>query len=600
MADIFIGNTKIKKLKKLYKISINLIQEFGFRYFLHVFFEELIKQKTKLFLPDESPKIDFTQFTSNYKKFMEKHKLETSDLELVNKISKLYDKPKISLFLIHRDNVSVMDLENSISSIVNQVYENFDLQVINLSSSNLDSFKHQFSSNKVNFIEGMTFLSLKKLLSYSESEIIGFLDNSVVLQNNLPYYFIEKFYQNPESDVFYFDEDYLDTNGNRINPFFKPDWSPYLFCSMNYLGNFCLFKKSILDKITGYDIDSKNNFLYDILLRCSEISDKFLHISLPLFSVKNTVNPQSLEYEKNCISSHLKRINIIANVEDGYLPQTYRVHYELESEPKVSIIIPTKDKKELLQRCINSIKNNTSYKNLEIIIIDNNSEDLKTIEYLRSLPYQILQYSEPFNFSKMNNLAVTKSSGKYLLFLNDDTAALESNWLTEMISICQQNDIGVVGAKLVHSDDTIQHAGMVFLTTGAGFHPFQRFPQNSSGYYNFINVIREFSAVTGACLLTKRNIFDKVGGFDDDFDLYYGDSDLCLKIRDAGFRIVYTPYAKLLHEGSASIRKHGDAFFTVENHYQFIKKWSFLKNGDPFYSPYLDWNYSIRKNPFET
>jgi len=195
----------------------------------------------------------------------------------------------------------------------------------------------------------------------------------------------------------------------------------------------------------------------------------------------------------------------------------------------------------------------------------------------------------------MNNLAVSKAKGDYLLFLNDDVAAIEPDWLTEMVSICQQNDVGAVGPKLIHSDGTIQHAGMVFLKSGAGFHPFQRYPEDNPGYFNFINVIRDFSAVTGACLLTKKEIFTKVGGFDNNFDLYYGDSDLCLKIRDCGYRIVYTPYAKLLHEGSSSIREHTSAFFTVENHQHFIKKWPFLRKGDPFYNPNLGWNYQIGK-----
>ena len=201
----------------------------------------------------------------------------------------------------------------------------------------------------------------------------------------------------------------------------------------------------------------------------------------------------------------------------------------------------------------------------------------------------------------MNNYAVKHAKGDFLLFLNDDTKVLEPDWLQEMIGVCSQNDVGAVGAKLVYSDNTIQHAGIVILETGAGFHPFQQLLQDSDRYFNFINVMRDCSAVTGACLMTKKEIFTKVNGFDDDFDLYYGDADLCLRIIDSGYHVVYAPSAKLLHEGSHSIKTslsslapHPVAHFAVENHFQFIKKWPLVKNGDQFYNKNLSWDYSIK------
>jgi GT2 family glycosyltransferase len=201
----------------------------------------------------------------------------------------------------------------------------------------------------------------------------------------------------------------------------------------------------------------------------------------------------------------------------------------------------------------------------------------------------------------MNNLAVKESSGDLLLFLNDDTKVLDPNWLDELVSVCMQSDVGAVGPKLIFSDNTIQHAGMVFLNTGAGFHPGMRLEKNTDTYHNIINVMRDYSAVTGACLLVKKDVFTKIGGFDDQFDVYYGDSDLCLKIIESGYRVVYTPFTELLHEGSNSIQfwHSGASFFDVENHQLFLKKWSYLKNGDPFYNSNLDWDYSISKNPFK-
>jgi GT2 family glycosyltransferase len=279
----------------------------------------------------------------------------------------------------------------------------------------------------------------------------------------------------------------------------------------------------------------------------------------------------------------------------------FNIKFNFENNPLVSIIIPTKNNRRILNRCIQSIQKNTSYKNFEIIIIDNNSTDPSTKSYYQSLPYTVLDYKDSFNFSKMNNYAVKHAKGDFLLFLNDDTKVLEPDWLQEMIGVCSQNDVGAVGAKLVYSDNTIQHAGIVILETGAGFHPFQQLLQDSDRYFNFINVMRDCSAVTGACLMTKKEIFTKVNGFDDDFDLYYGDADLCLRIIDSGYHVVYAPSAKLLHEGSHSIKTslsslapHPVAHFAVENHFQFIKKWPLVKNGDQFYNKNLSWDYSIK------
>ncbi|TSA18895.1 MAG: glycosyltransferase, partial [Nitrosopumilales archaeon] len=208
-------------------------------------------------------------------------------------------------------------------------------------------------------------------------------------------------------------------------------------------------------------------------------------------------------------------------------------------------------------------------------------------------PYTVIKYNSPFNFSKINNIGASNASGDYLLFLNDDTAPLESNWLSEMLSLGLQKNIGIVGPKLVLGNNTIQHAGLTFLKTGAGFHPLQGVDSDSAGYFYTLNVVRNFSAVTGACLLINKKIFDQVGGFSEEFDLYYGDADLCLKVLKYGYRVVYTPYAKLLHQGSSSIKEQTRSFFAVENHYMFIKKWPYLKNGDPFYNPNLTWDYRI-------
>ncbi len=593
MTDLTFANTRLKKLRKLFFLSRNIINEFGIRYFLRICYKEISEKKLELFSPDEMPSFNFTEFLTDYETFKQKQEITRNNLKLMKKnISEFSNKPTFTFLLINNTN-NIKDIRKSFQSISNQVYEDFDLHLVNYSQNIIDIIKTQTNSN-IKSLKETSSNKLDEIIPQLKGDFVIILESNTLLQSDLLYHVVKEFNQKPDSEIFYTDEDYLDENDDRINAFFKPDWSPYLFQSMNYLGRFCIIKKTLLEQVNGLDTN-QDNLIYELLLRCSEITEKFSHIPHILFSSKFNLDFESSEDIKSEISRHLNKLGKNASVQYGLINRTYRVHYKLDYEPKVSIIIPTKNKKHLLKRCIDSIENNTNYKNWEILIIDNNSDDKETVSYLESLPYQIIPFTELFNFSKMNNLAVSKTNGEYLLFLNDDTAAIEPDWLTEMVSICQQNDVGVVGPKLVHSDGTIQHAGMIFLKTGAGFHPFQRYHESDPGYFNFINVIRDFSAVTGACLLTKKEIFTKVGGFDNNFDLYYGDSDLCLKIRDCGYRIVYTPYAVLLHEGSSSIRGHTSAFFTVENHQHFIKKWPFLKRGDPFYNPNLGWNYQIEK-----
>ena len=587
MSQINSANTRIRKLKKLYSISSEIIRQFGLKYYIRTALEELTKQKGKLFAPDELSSMQ-KEFSIDYETYLQRQ--NTHNIESIQQnISKLHKKPKFSFLLIIDKHSTLENIKQSLDSISDQFYENFNLYLINLSTKQIST---KFSSIKINVIKKQNEHKINEIISQIDSDFIGILHSEIILQRDLLYQVVKEFNQDSGSDIFYFDEDYMDKTSERSNPFFKPDWSPYLLRSMNYLGEFFLVRNSIFQQIN--DVELKNiNFFYDLILRCSEITQKFSHISKPLFS--NKKNTQYHESHITALSDHIKRIGLDATVENGISFNTFRVRYNLDSEPKISILIPTKDNNVLLKRCIDSIKNNTNYKNWEIIIIDNNSVTDKSIKYLKSLPYKIVRYEEPFNYAKMNNLAAAKANGDYLLFLNDDTKALEPDWLTEMVSICKQDNVGAVGSKLIHNNGTIQSAGTAFLKTGAGFHVFENLPDSEFGYFNLHNVIRDVYTNTSACLLTKKVIFTEVGGFDTKFDLFYGDGDLCVKIRSLGYDIVYTPYAKLLHDGSFTIRKEADVFFSVENHQYFCRKWQHIKNGDPFYNNNLDWNYSIAK-----
>ena len=580
MSQIGPDNSRAQKLKKLYQISRELIREYGYGYFLRVALEELFTQKGKLFSPDTIPQDIEDEFVLNYDDLLENYILEKNISQ--SKLQGFSTVPLFSFVLFVDGN------SPRIKKILKtQIYNNFEFVLVSSSEKRIDSF---VSQNNISNFQKLVVNSPKihDIMSVSKADYFIFLSNLSILHRDFLFNIVSKINQNFLGDVYYCDEDF-DKNGKRVNPFFKPDWSPYLLRSFNYIGNSFVIRKQLLDKLSNFVLDK--NFHYDLILHCAEISNKFVHVSIPCCSILKTGNIDQTEV----LSQHIQRLGLNAEVERGKAIGTFRVRYLLENEPKVSIIIPTKNNKLLLERCIKSLENNTNYKNFEIIIVDNNTDNDKTLEYYNSLDYEIIPYKDAFNFSKMNNLGATKAQGDYILCLNDDTKVLDPNWLTEMVSICEQDDVGIVGAKLLHRNGTIQHAGAVFLKSGSGFHVFENIVENEKGFFNLHNVIRNFSAVTGACLLIKKSIFEKVGGYDDKFDLFYGDADLCLKTISGGLHVIYTPFARLLHEGSTTIKKTSKTFFAIENHFSFINKWPYLKQGDPFYNRNLGWNYSIAK-----
>ena len=605
MVDI-IATTRGDKIKKIANLSSNIIEEYGIGYFLKVATYEIWKQKLNLLRPDATPKIFLENemekhAIKSYVNFLKKNMLVLTEDEIKKTVDELNYKPKFTI-LIEFDKKNIKSLLESIQS---QFYADYEIIIFSQD-------KIALNESTIENIAEIKFISnINDLLENIQGDFVCILDKMTVLSNDALFRICIFLNNHLDSEVIYTDNDYLDKKtGDRIYPFFKPDWSPHLFLSMNYLRPSCLIKTEVLKKLTFNDISETLPF-YDIIVRATEITKKIIHYNFPVCTVRGEdVTNVDDEEQKKIISNHLRRKKIDATVNQGIIPSTFKIEYAHENQPLVSIIIPTKNNQKILRRCIRSLEENATYKNWEIIIIDNNSTEKVTRLYYESLkgtrpatgntgltkwhdPYKIISYSGPFNFSKMNNLAVKHAKGDLLLFLNDDTKIISPNSLEEMVSLCCQKDVGAVGAKLVYSDDTIQHAGISFLKTGAGFHPFQRINEKKGGYHNIMNVVRECSAVTGACLLTKKEIFERVNQFDENFDLYYGDADLCLKIIESGYHVLYTPHAKLLHEGSYSIRKSSDFHFAIENHHHFIEKWPFLQNGDPYYNSNLGWNYSL-------
>jgi GT2 family glycosyltransferase len=526
--------------------------------------------------------------TNEFNKQMRKKSLD--------KISRFQYKPKISIILPIYD-ADKKYLKNTINSIIQQVYRNWELFLVSDTSTkkNIQKILHKYSQRYQNIntiTQGGTQeqIMFDTVLSLIDGEFVGFLEKNDELTPDALFEIVKFLNIHPNTDYIYTDEDKKDSYDDRYDPFFKPDWSPYLFFSVNYLANFGVIRKSIMYQLTSSC--KFENQRYDLILRLTEITNKIGHIPKPLYTKSKLSQITTLKDGKsnllarNILKDALSRRGINTSVNDSGIEGVHKVSYKLENEPSISIIIPTRDNLDYLRRCIESIQKKTDYANYEIIIIDNGCQDEKTLEYLKSLPKVLRNVSE-FNASKLHNLGASHASGKYLLLLNDDVEVIDGSWLTEMVSIAEQKDVGVVGAKLLFPDDTIQHGGVIIGLGGIAGHAFYRHDPKEPTYFNLLNIPRDCSAVTGACMLAKKSVYDKVEGFDEKFHRAFGDTDFCLRvIYEAQKRVVYTPYAVLTHhEGITRGKKRTPPISDIEH---FKEKWKLLlAKGDPYYNPNL-------------
>jgi GT2 family glycosyltransferase len=441
-------------------------------------------------------------------------------------------------------------------------------------------------------------------LSLASGEFVGLLDHDDELTPDALFEVVKLLNETPDLDFIYTDEDKLSPEGRREEPFFKPDWSPDLLLSLNYITHLAVIRRHLLEEVGGFTEGLEGSQDYDLFLRISEKTQKIGHIAKPLYSWRKI--PQSTAYDSHvkpyahsagqqALQAHLHRRGIAGEVVDGLItPYRYRVRYPINGQPLVSIIIPTKDRVELLKGCIDSIEGKTTYRNFEIIILDNQSEKPDTLAYLASSSHRVVSVPNPFNYSRINNIGVTHARGEFLLFLNNDTVVITEEWLTAMLEHAQREKVGAVGAKLLYPNQTIQHAGAVLGFRGVAGHVFWHMQDKERGYCDFPHVIRNYSAVTAACLMMKKSIFTEVGGFNEGIQVAFNDIDLCLRIREKGYLIVYTPYATLYHLESASRKK----LHPADDEEYFRKRWaSVIHAGDPYYNPHLSlerFDFSLR------
>jgi len=393
-------------------------------------------------------------------------------------------------------------------------------------------------------------------------------------------------------------------SGKCVNPHFKPHFSPDLLLSHNYITHFTVFKKSLLDEVGTFNSIFDGAQDYDLFLRLTEKASIIHHIPKVLYhwrmietstSANSEAKPEALERGKKVLEAAMQRRGIDAKVENANLPHYFRVKYTIIDSPLVSIVIPFKDKPELLTMCIESILQKSTYKNYEIIGISNNSSEQSTFDEMKRLKsldgrIRFYEYNVPFNYSDINNHAVNAyTQGEHILLLNNDIEIISPSWIEAMLEFSKQERIGCVGAKLYYPNDTIQHAGVIVGLGGYAGHSHKMYQRYDYGYFNRLNIIQNISVVTGACLMVKKSIYAQMGGLDEvNFKVAYNDVDFCLRVRKLGYLNIFTPFAEAYHHESIS-RGYEEttekiARFQNEKDALCNSHKGILERGDPYYN----------------
>ena len=418
-----------------------------------------------------------------------------------------------------------------------------------------------------------------------------------------------------KADMIYTDEDEISADGKHYSePEFKPDFNLFRLRENNYIGQFWAIRKEILEQAGKFDPEYDGAQDYDMLLRCSEQAENIVHIPKILCHSMKAENLITVEQEKKnweagrkALEEHYRRAEVSATAELADKKGWYRSHLTISGEPMISVIIPSKDHINDLELCISSIEQKTTWKNYEIIIVENNSVEKETFVYYETLKnrypnVRILTWKKEFNYSAINNFAVREARGEYLLFLNNDVEIITESWLEEMLQLCQQKDVGMVGAKLYYPDDTIQHAGVIIGIGGVAGAMFVGMARERSGYLRKAILQQDLSAVTAACMMVDRKAWEGAGGFNEDLAVAFNDIDFCLKVRREGYLVVYEPNVELYHYESKS-RGYED---TPEKQKRFLSEINYMKahwseiltKGDPYYNENFSLNtcnYTLRK-----
>ena len=513
-------------------------------------------------------------------------------------------------------------LQEMLDSIVNQTYSKWEVCIADGSprGESRERLIKRYADRDTRFkyvilgenkgISGNT----NAAMDMAQGDFLVLADHDDTLTPDALFECVKAMNEDPLYDVIYSDEDKLDMDGQALfDPHFKPDFNPDLLTSVNYICHLFVVNRNLVEVIGGFRQEFDGAQDYDFIFRCTEQARKVHHIPKVLYHWRchmnsTASNPESKMYAfeagARAIKAHYDRMGIaVDSVEKGVDYGIYHTRFHLDEEPLVSVIIPNRDHRADLDLCLPSLLDKGTYRNLEVIVVENNSTEPETFDYYEELQekrknVRVVTWKREFNFSAINNYGVTFAHGEYLLFLNNDVEVIEPDVIREMLGYARRDDVGIVGARLLYQDDTIQHAGVVIGFGGIAGHTFIGLHQAENSYFHRAMCAQDYSAVTAACMMSKRSLFDQVGGFREELAVAFNDIDYCLKIRSLGKKVVYNPYALLYHYESKS-RGLEDTPEKVERFNRevarFIGYWpEIVINGDPYYNP----NLTLRKSNF--
>ena len=511
----------------------------------------------------------FEEREVGYQEWYEKNK--PSEEELARQRKKKWKEPVTISVLVPAYRTPEVFLRQMIESVLNQTYPLLELCIADGSGENISVEKvvkeYQAKDQRVRYqrleknegIAGNTNAAIRM----ATGDYLALFDHDDLLAPNALFE-VASTIEKDKADVVYTDEDKVTSDlKEHFQPHFKPDFNPDLLCSNNYICHLFVVKRSLALKLGGQDPAYDGAQDYDFIFRCTEEAEKIVHIAKILYhwrvhQASTADNPTSKMYAfdagKRAIEAHLQRIRAKAEVSHTKDLGFYRVKYQVQGNPKVSIVIPNKDEKETLKKCLESIWQKTTYSNYEIILVENNSTTREIRDYYQELDgkngVRVVYWDKEFNYSAINNFGISYAKGEYILCLNNDITVISPEWMEELLANCQRPEVGIVGARLYYPDNTIQHAGIVLGMGGCAGSLFVGLARSRGGYLHKAALQQDLSAVTAACFMVKKEAFEKVGGFEEKLAVAFNDVDFCLKVRHAGYLVVYDPYAELYHHES--------------------------------------------------
>ncbi len=518
-------------------------------------------------------------------------------------------------------------LREMIGSVLGQTYASLELCLVNASpednalSAVLKEYEKKDPRVKVLTLEKNLGIAgnTQKGIAAATGNFIALLDHDDMISPSALYQMASYIGQHPETGLLYTDEDKISENSEEhFQPHLKPDYSPDLLRSNNYICHFLAVRADVAAKAgpvsTEYDGAQDHEWIFRCIYTAHGMGLEVGHVPEILYhwrthAASTADNPMSKQYAcdagRRAIESDLKRSGTPGRVEAKKDLGFYRVIYPVREEALISVIIPNKDEKDTLEKCLRSIREKSTYTNYEILVVENNSVTEEIFDYYKEIDgkdrIRVLYWDGPFNYSAINNFGFAHAKGDYILCLNNDMEVITPGWMEEMLGVCQRPEVGITGAKLIYPDNTIQHAGIVIGIGGIAGSMFVGMNRSFSGYLHKADLMQDLSAVTAACMMVRASLWRELGGFEERLTVAFNDVDFCLRVREAGYLVVYDPYVQLYHYESKSRGKEDtkDKVRRFQTEIEYIRsRWTgLLRGGDPYYNKNLSlskWNYSLK------